>query len=83
MVALGAPIELRRRLVSTPSLQEPPEGLVVSALRAFDLRCREGAKLCFLVSYDLDLRSIGELFLCRLLDRLGGRLACVPAVVAD
>jgi len=83
VVALGASVELGGWLVPTPCLQEPPERLVVSALRAFDLRCWEGAELRFLVSYDLDLGSIGELLLCRLFDRLSRRLAGISAVVAD
>ena len=83
MAALHTPIELGGRFVSAPCLQEPPESFVVSALRAFNLRCWEGAELRFLVSYDLDLGSIGELLLCRLFDRLSRRLAGISAVVAD
>ena len=83
MVAFRAPVELGGGLVPTPGLQEPPESLVVSALRAFDFRCWEGAELRFLVSYDLYLGSIGELLLCRLSDGLSRRLAGISTVVAD
>jgi len=55
----------------------------VPALRAFDFRCWKGAELRFLVSHNLDLGSIGKLFLCRLFDRLCRRLTGVSAVVAD
>ena len=41
VVALHAPIELGRRLVSTPGLQEPPERFTMAALRAIDPRGRK------------------------------------------
>jgi len=55
----------------------------MSALRAFNLRCRKGAELRFLVSYDFDLRSVGKLLFGRLFDRLSRRLAGISTVVAD
>ena len=83
MIALDAPVELSRGLVPAPGLQEPPESLVMAALRALDLRGREGVELRLLVPYDLDLRSVGQFLLSRLLYGLGGRLASVSTVVAD
>jgi len=83
VVALGASVELGGGLVPAPCLQEPPECLVVSALRAFDFRCRKGAEFRFLVSYDFYLRGVGKLLFGRLLDRLSRRLAGISTVVAD
>ena len=82
MVTLGTTIELGRRLVPAPSLQEPPEGFVVAALRAINLRRREGIELGLLVPHHLDLRGVGELLFGRLLHRLCRGLAGVPTVVA-
>lgn len=83
MAAFDAPVELSRGLVSTPSLQEPPECFVMAALRAFNLRGGKGVELRFLVPDHLDLRSVGQLLFGRLLDGLGRRLAGVSAVIAD
>ena len=55
----------------------------MATLRALDLRGREGVEFRFLVPYDLDLRGVGQLLLCRLLYGLGRRLASISAVVAD
>ena len=53
------------------------------ALRAFNFRCRKGAELRFLVSYDLDLGGVRELLLRRLFDRLSRGLAGISTVFAD
>ena len=83
MVALGTSVELGGGLVPTPCLQEPPESLVVSALRALDLCCWEGVELRFFVSYDFNRGSVGELLFSRLFDSLSGRFAGISTVVAD
>jgi len=83
VIALNAPVELSRGLVPASRLQEPPESLTVAALRALDLRGWEGVELRLLVSYDFNLRSVGQFLFSRLLDCLGGRLASVSTVVAD
>jgi hypothetical protein len=79
--ALDAPVELGRRLVPAPRLQEPPERLVVPALRAFDFGGWQGVELRFLVPDDLDLVRGREL-LFGLLSHSRWGLVGVPAVVA-
>jgi hypothetical protein len=83
VVALAAPVELRRRFVTTASLQEPPECFVMAALWALDFRCGEGIELSLLVPDNLDLGRVRKFLLRRLLDCLGRRLATVAAVFAD
>ena len=46
--------ELRWRFISTSSLEKPPEGSVVATLRAFNIRCRHGLYLFFLLAQYLD-----------------------------
>ena len=82
MIALHAPVELRRRLVAAPRLKEPPHRLVVAALRALDLGGGESAELAFLVPDHLDRGHAREFLLCRLGDAPAG-LVAVSAVVAQ
>src|SRR5712692_2963989 len=82
MAALHTSVELGRGFVPAPGLQEPPEGLVVAALRAFDLCGGQGVELGLLVPHDLDLGSVGE-FLLGYLHHCVPLLLGVAAVVAD
>src|SRR5487761_17862 len=57
MRALFASEELSRRFVSAPSLEEPPERCVVSALWAFNVRGRHGLYPLFLLATNLHFRT--------------------------
>ena len=83
MAAFDASVELSGGFVPAPRLQEPPEGLVVPALRAFDLGRRKRVELRLLVPHDLDLGGVGQLLFGGLPHSLGGRLAGVATVVTD
>lgn len=80
MVALHAAVELRRRLVPAPGLQEPPLRFVVAALWAFDLGNRQRAELVLLVPDHYYRRRSGKFLLGRLCDAPDG-LVAVSAVV--
>src|SRR5271156_5172118 len=81
MVALQAPVELGRGLVSTASLQEPPVSFVVAALWAIDLRHGEGRELALLLADHLYRRELRQLLLRGLGNRPTG-LVRITAVVA-
>lgn len=82
MAALHTTVELGGWLIATPGLEKPPERFMVATLRAFNLRCGERIEFGFLVSDDLDLGGVGELFL-RLLHHCVPLLFGVTAIVAD
>jgi hypothetical protein len=57
MRAFFTPEELRWGLVSTSSLNEPPEGGIVTAFWAFDLRRRHGFYFVFFVAENFHRRQ--------------------------
>ena len=82
MTALQTPVELRRRLISAPGLEEPPCCFVMTALGTFNLGCGEGVEFVLLVADDLYRRGRRQF----LLSGLGDGLPClvgVTAVVAE
>ena len=81
MVTLDTSVELRRRFITTPCLKEPPHGLIMTTLRAFNLRGRQCVELVLLVAHDLDGGHRNQFLFCRLSDGLA-RFVAVAAVIA-